>query len=166
MTSPTEAATRGGTVLKASLLVIHSLVFKVKIRGSRYSVGNTSRAHSHTINRRIGHRRMVYKCTDNLVLVLVHDKTSFYPCQHCTMSYSYPFYQILTILGMVLLLMATPFHLNMKGSSTWPFIFWLFIWCILATVGSIVWRDRMEIISPTWCDICASLWSPLQRFSS
>ena len=82
-----------------------------------------------------------------------------------TMAFSYPFYQVLTILGMVLVLMATPFHLNMRGASTWPFIFWLFIWCLLSIVNSIVWRDNMDIIAPTFCDICASFLSPLQRCS-
>ena len=82
-----------------------------------------------------------------------------------TMAFSYPFYQVLTILGMVLVLMATPFHLNMRGASTWPFIFWLYIWCLLSIVNSIVWRDNMDIIAPTFCDICASFLSPLQRCS-
>ena len=79
-----------------------------------------------------------------------------------TMAFFYPYYEILTIIGMILLLMATPFHLNMKGTSTWPFILWSFIWCLLRTVNGIVWHDRMDNIAPIWCDICGFLWSPLQ----
>ena len=80
-----------------------------------------------------------------------------------TMAFFYPYYEILTIIGMILLLMATPFHLNMKGTSTWPFILWSFIWCLLRTVNGIVWHDRMDNIAPIWCDICGSLLSTPQK---
>ena len=161
---PTGAATRGGTVLKARLLVIHSLVFKVKIGGSRLSAGNTSRSHSHTINRRVGSgpRRRIHFINARITWFWYLWTTKPRSTLASTMAFFYPYYEILTIIAMILLLMATPFHLNMKGTSTWPFMLWSFIWCLLRTVNGMVWHDRMDNIAPIWCDICGSLWSPPQ----
>ena len=153
----TQATTWGGTILKAKPLVVHSPV----LWGSAWSVGNTSRTHSKTMKRHIGLRVYIIKCTHNLALNFVRNQTNLYP--RSTMAFFYPYYEVLTIIGMILLLMATPFHLNMKGTSTWPFILWSFIWCLLRTVNGIVWHDRMDNIAPIWCDICTSLWPPMQR---
>ena len=71
-----------------------------------------------------------------------------------TMAFFYPYYHIITIFGMILLLMAAPFHFNTQGASVWPFILWLFILCLLNTINGIVWRNHMDNIAPTWCDLC------------
>ena len=148
---PTGAATRGGTVLKARLLVIHSLVFKVKIGGSRLSAGNTSRSHSHTINRRVGSgpRRRIHFINARITWFWYLCTTKPRSTLASTMAFFYPYYEILTIIAMILLLMATPFHLNMKGTSTWPFMLWSFIWCLLRTVnGHLGHSNRTPVRSP------------------
>ena len=76
-----------------------------------------------------------------------------------TMAFFYPYHEILTIIGMILLLMTAPFHLTTKGISTWPFLLWSFIWCFLRTVNGFIWSNRTDNIAPLWCDICGSLWS-------
>ena len=70
---------------------------------------------------------------------------------------SYPAFPIAALIGLILVLIPFPWHLQAWNSGTCLFMFWSALISLNLFVNSIVWHGNALNPAPIWCDICASL---------
>ncbi|KAF9029936.1 STE3-domain-containing protein [Hymenopellis radicata] len=62
-------------------------------------------------------------------------------------------FTLFSFLGLVLVLLPLPWHLQAWNIGTCAYMIWTTIGCFITFVNSIVWNGRFRDIAPVWCDI-------------
>jgi pheromone a factor receptor len=66
----------------------------------------------------------------------------------------HPGYPICATLGLVAVLLPSPWHWRAKNISTLGLIFWLSLTNLTIVINTSLWADNIVDRSPGWCDIC------------
>lgn len=66
----------------------------------------------------------------------------------------HPGYPICALLGLLAVLLPSPWHWRARNISTLGLIFWLSITNLTIIINSLLWADNIVDRSPVWCDIC------------
>lgn len=69
------------------------------------------------------------------------------------LSGTYPYFPIITFLGMVWVLVPSAGHFRKGNSGTLLLIFWIFSLNLIFFVDTIVWHANIRNPHPVWCDI-------------
>ncbi|KAA1466859.1 STE3-domain-containing protein [Dentipellis sp. KUC8613] len=70
---------------------------------------------------------------------------------------SYPAFPVFAFIGIFLVLIPLPWHLQAWNSGTCLYMFWVSIACLNLFVNSIIWHGNALDWAPVWCDISSRL---------
>ncbi|EIM84303.1 fungal pheromone STE3G-protein-coupled receptor, partial [Stereum hirsutum FP-91666 SS1] len=66
---------------------------------------------------------------------------------------TYPAFSIFAFLGLCLVMLPLPWHMQAWNSGTCLYMFWVGIACLNFFVNSVVWHGNATDLAPAWCEI-------------
>ncbi|KIK60413.1 hypothetical protein GYMLUDRAFT_607116 [Collybiopsis luxurians FD-317 M1] len=62
-------------------------------------------------------------------------------------------YFALSLLAFILVFIPFPWHLKAKNTGTCLFMGWIGLACLVFSINSLLWNNRIDNFAPIWCDI-------------